>query len=165
MNILANRINQQTGKHEILLFVPRSDVETEYLQITGFLHLAREFHLNLDELDDYPDDDSGSLYIDEETKKCEQMQWAGAWAGAMAQVEQGFLTRSDSTQKQIIEKVFKLEHPALKKQFQKNTKGEFKNTDVQRWFTFFKQAFVLGAHYQGDRKDTMWLEADIFEGI
>lgn len=165
MKILANRINQQTGKREILLFVPRHDVETEHFQMAGFWNLAQEFHLNLDELDDYPDDDSGSLYIDEDTKKCEQMQWAGAWAGAMAQMEKGFLTRSDAAQKRMIEEIFKMENADLKQQFQKKTTGEFENADVQRWFAFFKQAFVLGAHYQGEYKETMWFEADIFKGI
>ena len=46
MKILANRINQQTGKREILLFVPRHDVETEHFQMAGFWNLAQEFHLN-----------------------------------------------------------------------------------------------------------------------
>lgn len=163
MKILAERMNPETNQLELLVFIPRRDVEIEPSQIAGFMNLAQQFHLNLDELDDYPDDDAGSLYIDEDTKKCEQMQWTGAWAGAESQMEQGFLTRNTAKQRLIIEEAFKLYNADLKQKFKKNISGEFANADVQRWFAFFKQAFVLGAMYQGDYKEAIWIDGSDFQ--
>lgn len=163
MNILANRINSKTGKREILLFTPRDDVQCEPKQITLFFNLAKQFNLNLDEREDL--ELEGIVYADADTVRCELAQMSGAWCGAVAQMEKCFLTRSKQAQDKLILQEFLHDNSSLGGQFKRNSKGEFMHPDVQRWFTFFKKAFVLAARYQGEYKETMWFEADDFVGV
>lgn len=166
MKILAKRFCPETGKKQIQILTPRSDVECEPNQEMKFFALAKQFNLDLSKrkVVDEVDGEVYQEYAHADTRLCESMQTTGAWQGAVEQMENDFSKLNDKVQKHIIFQCFFESNPKLR-QLNRHRNGQFFDPDLQRWFVFFEQGFRLGAVYQGNHRETMWFDAADFKGV
>lgn len=159
MKLLARRLNQKTGKQQILLYCPKTADDKQNAKMEKVLS---DLFLRHSLPTEYIDNDD-NLYQNVDTQLCFIAFCSGEWMGQIAQMEKDWLGFKDKTRLMMVVHEFKAEYYYLEKRLNRLPNGKFADKEVQRLFEFYHKAFEAAAEYQGNAKDKQWCDADDFD--